>query len=125
MLCLLASNNEGLRLLTSNNESVQKMVVKYLPSYYGTTKAPNNSDPLIFGPSTVGVRRRKSKRTTRNKDSSTMTANNVTKKQNNSDPLIPVALTESIRSYKSEYINTKNDVNKRDGTLSHIRTIGY
>ena len=66
----------------------------------------------------------KSKRTTRNKESSMMTANTATKKQNDSDLLILFALTESIRSHKNKRTNTKNDKNKQNGIPIHIYAIG-
>ncbi len=119
-----ASNNKGPRLPTNNNEDIQKTAAKQLPSYYGVTRAPNVSDPLILGPSKLDVRSRDSKRTTRNKDSLTTTVNTATKKQNESDPLIPVVSTESIRICESERINNENNDNKRDGTPTCIRAIG-
>ncbi len=79
---LPASNNESPRFPTNNNEDVQKTATKQSPSYYGVTIAPNISDPLIFGLSTLDVHSRESKCTTRNKDNPTLTTNAATKKQN-------------------------------------------
>lgn len=121
---LPASNNQGPRLQTSNNKGVQKIAAKHLPSYYGATKVPNDSDFLLFGLLIVGIRSYESKRTTKNKTSPTTIANVATKKQNNSDPLILAASTKSIQSCESKYANTENDDNKQDGTLSYIYAIG-
>lgn len=101
------------------------MAAKYLPLYYGTTKATNNNDPLIFCPSIVGVRSWKSKRTIRNKDSLITAANAVTKKQNGGDSFILVVLTKSIRSRENNRANTKNDNNKPDKIPLHICAIEY
>lgn len=121
---LLVSNNEDARFPTNNNKDGQKIPAKQLSSYYGATKAPNVSDLLILGPSTLDVCSRKSKRTTRNKDSLILTTNIATKKQNKSDLLIPFVSTEIVSSYKSESTNTKNINNKRDGTPTCICAIG-
>lgn len=58
------SNNKGSRLPTNNNEDVQKMAAKPLLSYHGAIKAPNISDPIIFGISIVNVHSYKNKCTT-------------------------------------------------------------
>lgn len=121
----LASNNKDPRLLTNNNKDVQKMAAKQLPSYYSATKMLNISDLLILGPSTVDVHSCKSKRTTRNKDSPTMTANATTKKQNDSDPFILLTLTESVYSRNSEHANTENNNHKQNLSPTCIRTIRH
>ncbi len=120
---LPASNNKGPRLPTNNNKDVQKTAAKQLPSYYSAIRAPNVSDPLILGLSTLDEYSRESKYTIRNKDSQTTIANVAIKKQNKSDPLIPVASTESIRNCKRKRTNTENDDNKRDGTFIRIRAM--
>lgn len=112
MLCLLAINNQTLRFSTSNNKDVQRIATKHLPLYYGATKTPNNSNPFIFGFSTVGIRSRKSKCIIKNKDSPTTAANAATKKQNGSNPFIQATSIESICNWKSKCTNTENNNNK-------------
>lgn len=121
---LPVSNNKGPCLPINNNKDVPKTLAKQSPSYYGTIRAPNISDPLIHGLSTLDVRTWKSKQTTRNKDSQTKIANVATKKQNKNNLFIPVTSTESIRSCESKCTNTENDNDKQDGILIRIHAIG-
>lgn len=113
----------------SNSEGVEKTGAKRSPSYYATTKARNNSDSLVFGPSIVGVRSCGSKCMTKNNESLSMATKSsqsyygASKEQNGSDYLIPNPLPISVRSRESEHSNTKNDDNMQDGTSSQIRTI--
>lgn len=85
--------------------------------YHNITKVSNNSDLLIFGPSTIGVYSCKSKRITKNKDSLMMITNTATKKQNNNEPYITVALIKNLCSCESERANITNVDKKQNETL--------
>lgn len=121
----LPSNNKGPLLLKSNNKTVQKTATKYLPSYYGVAKAPNNSDSLILDLLIVVVRSHKNKCTTRNKDTQSIAANATAKKQNSSDLLIPIMSMETVHCHKTECANPKNNENRQDEIPSHICAIEH
>lgn len=99
------------------------MALKYLPSYYSTTKAPNNNDFLIFCYSILGVRSHESKCITKNKNSLMIATNTTIKKQNSSNLFILVTSIKSIYNHKSKYTNSKNNNNRQNGTLLYICTI--
>lgn len=129
ILYLLISNNKEPSFLITNNESIKKTTVKYLPSYYAKSKAPKDNNPLIFGFLIVGAHSYKNKYINRNKDNLKTVIKSLSsyyvaiKKPEGSDLLIPILLPETVCSYKSKHINTKNKNNRKDGTLFHIYAI--